>query len=227
MGGYRARWWPALLVVLLLAACAGRVTTAAPAGPAAPPAQTGTAEDLIGLWRVEATGEASGTVLRLGQDLSLWRRCGISWGGWAASADGLFIGGVSAYTPGCEGPKPTAAPKPDGPQPPPPPAWLLSATSWRLDGSARVLEDAAGHTVAQLLPGGKPYPNPNVIADLSAPPIVDADLRARLRPGRPLPANLTPAKVSDLLGNWYPQHLKATPPIRPFLRFAADGGWSG
>jgi META domain len=221
----RSRWWLALMVVVLLGGCGARTSPSQPTASLA----AGTPKDLIGLWWLEAVGEAPGTVLRIGRDLSLWRPCSVSWGAWAATAEGRFLADLSSYSYGCAGPKPTAAPKPGLPPAPATPAWLTNASAWRADGVERILEDTAGRTVARLSPGGKPFPNPNVASELSAPPSLDSQLAMRLRPARKLPPALSAAAAADVLGTWYPQPLPGAPapPVRPFTAFTADGRWTG
>jgi hypothetical protein len=223
------------VVLLALTGCAAQTSSATPApggpGPAAgtTAAVTGSAgvpTDLVGLWQLVADGEAPGTALRLGSDLSLWRSCHLLRGGWRASADGGFLGEADdGWSYGCGGPKATAAPKPEQPAPAPAP-WLLRATGYRVDGVDRLLVDAGGRTVARLSPGGHPAPNPNVAADLSAPPKLDAALRAELAPAKPLPSALAPAKPGDLVGNWSPEK-PGKGPRQPFVKLAADGSWGG
>jgi len=230
--GHRARLAAVCALALLVTGCGGRV----PPGRAAashPPVTrlaelSGRPQDLIGLWRLEASGEAPGTVLRIGQDLSVWRPCSVSWGAWAADGAGYFVADLSSYSYGCAGPKPSQPPKPAVPPPPPTPSWLTSAHAWRVDGAGRLLEDATGRVVAKLLPGGRPIPNPNAAPELSAPPSMDAALAARLRPARPLPATLSPATASGVLGTWYPaSRPAAAAPTRPFITLSPDGNWTG
>lgn len=216
------------VVLLLLSGCGARTSPGqAPTASLAVP--TGTPQDLIGLWRLEAAGEAPGTVLRIGQDLSLWRPCSVSWGAWTATAEGGFLADLSSYSYGCAGAKPTAPPKPEVPPAPPTPAWLTSASAWRADGDERILQDGAGRTVARLRPGGKPFANPNVAAELSAPPSLDSQLALRLRPARTLLPALSPAKAADVIGTWYPQPPRGAPapPVKPFTTLMADGSWTG
>jgi hypothetical protein len=57
---------------------------------------------------------------------------------------------------------------------------------------------------------------------------MDAALAARLRPARPLPATLSPATASGVLGTWYPASRPAgSAPTRSFIALNADGSWTG
>lgn len=86
------------LTAVLLAACGtGSVIGPGGSGTATDPSGVSSvrpldATALVGLWRVEATGEEAGAVLRLAADqMSLWRGCGVLLGGWRANSEGLFV----------------------------------------------------------------------------------------------------------------------------------------
>ena len=176
--------------------------------------------DLVGSWHVEAAGEPASTSLILGgrgQDLELFRRCGLLDGGWDADAYGNFIGDVSGGDGSCfQGqPAPTHAA----------PAWLVIAVGFQDDGNNRQLLDAGGHVVATLIPGAHPTTGPTDSPDLASPPAITPDLQQRLRLPAALPASVTPANEHDLIGHWKPLGVPAINP-RSSLTFHADGTWS-
>lgn len=243
----------ALTGTLLLAACGQGSSVGAVPGStqstgsrSLPPGPVSRSpQDLVGLWRLQADGEEPGTVLRIADDLSIWRRCSEEWGGWAASPSGGFVAYLSSYSYACGGPKPSVAPKPEEPPMPSPPGWLLHATGYRVQGADRILVDSTGRTVARLSPGGKPFPNPHVIAELSAAPTPDTRPGAGWHEPAPLPAGLKPPTAAQLIGTWYlrssrprpgtsasatpgaPTALASRPARAVFITFTADGGWKG
>lgn len=113
--------------------------------PTSAPGNPGNPVALVGLWAVrEAAGEEPGAILRLAGSLSLWRRCGHLDGSWRAAADGLFVSHVFGGSGACyHGPDSV-------------PAWMRQAAGHRADGPDRLLVDRDGHTVARLVPGGRP-----------------------------------------------------------------------
>ncbi len=235
MTGRRFGWCLLLAVPLLLGGCAGGGRATSPGGTTTP-GSAGPAsgapdnpEQLIGLWHLDAPGEEAGAVLRIGLDLSVWRRCNEEWGGWAADRDGTFVADLSGYSYACAGPKPTAPPKPDVPAPPPPPAWLVQARGWRVEGPQRTLVDADGAVVARLTPGASIAPRPDVAPQQWAPPQIDAELRQRLRAAAPLPVALRPATRASIVGTWRPEPTGGAtlPPSPPFVAFKVDGTWRG
>jgi len=169
---------------------------------------------LVGLWRLDAPGQAKGSILRLGDDLSLWSDCGYLMGQWDADSEGLFVGHVDGGSQACM-PKAPGDPTPD---------WLAKVTAFRADASGAQLLDPAGAVVARLMPGGHPTAGPDVAAALASPPAVTDELRARFGPAPSLPAGLTAATPDRLLGRW---GAADTPQLRGFVELAADGSWTG
>jgi hypothetical protein len=169
---------------------------------------------LVGLWQVDAPGQPAGSVLRLGDDLSIWSRCGYLSGDWRADPAGLFVGLAAGGSPGCV----------DGTLNDPTPRWLTRVVSFKTDTAGAQLLDAGGAVVARLRPGGHPTPGPDIAAELAQqPPLTDA-LRARLRSAEPLPAGLVAAGPDQLVGRWVSP---AKPTLRGFAELAADGSWKG
>jgi hypothetical protein len=170
---------------------------------------------LVGSWLLDAPGVASGTVLRLGDDLSLWSDCGYLDGSWVADHAGLFAGQLAGGDPGC-----MTSVSSQGPTP----AWLAEVVAFRLDGTGAVLLDASGAVAATLRPGGHPTAGPNLLPSLADPPTVTDQLRARLAPAAPLPPGLVAARPSQLVGHWVSA---ANPNLRGDADLAADGSWQG
>ena len=221
-----ARWrmMATLIGVLALGACAAQQPGGASSAPAVTPVKQ-TPSDLVGLWRVQASGEDSGAILRLGDDLSLWHRCDELFGAWQAGAGGGFLGTTDSSSYECAGPKVTAAPKPAIPATPATPAWLVHAAAWRADGNDRVLLDEHGAVVACLTPSGEPSKRHVAAHELYAKPVLDAALQRRLTPAAPLPANLTPATAANLVDDWKPAATGQN--AKQYLKIKADGSWEG
>jgi hypothetical protein len=192
--GIRGRLAVGGLTVLLLAAC-GTGTAAGPGRPATPTAAPvpGDPVGLVGLWSVrEAAGEEPGAILRIGDDLSLWRECGHLFGFWRATAEGLFVANVDGGSNACyTGPASV-------------PAWLRQAVGQRTVGPDRLLVDRDGRTLARLVPGGRPTVGADTVPSEGEPPVVTDELRRRLAPAVPVPAGLRPATADDLVGRWVP-----------------------
>jgi hypothetical protein len=198
--------------------------TAQPPGSAAPPSPDGgsAAEvaladlsgptSLIGLWRVsDAEGETGDTWLRLASDdATLWRPCGFIMGSWSAVAGELVAGFFAAHEDCVTG---NQMPTVD---------WLADAVTYERDGEGWVLRDADGGVVARLGIDGAPPRHPDSAPDNVEQPEVTPDADARVA-AVALPAGLTPAAETDLVGRWVP-----TPaaPNDPYLEVADDGGWS-
>jgi hypothetical protein len=169
---------------------------------------------LVGLWQLDAPGQPAGSVLRLGEDLSIWSSCGYLSGDWRADPAGLFAGLVAGGSAGCV----------DGTQGDPTPKWLTQVVSFKADAGGAELLDASGAVVAMLRPGGYPTPGPDIAAELAQqPPLTDA-LRARMRVAVPLPAGLVAARPDQLIGRWASP---AKPTLRGFAELTADGFWKG
>jgi heat shock protein HslJ len=147
---------------------------------------------LVGSWLVvDATGVESGTVLRIGEDLSLWQRCGYLMGSWRA-------GGASLFAASLQGGDYDCFPKTGDPTP----AWLSAASDYAVDTTGVTLLSRDGTVVARLRPGGRPTPGPNLLPSLADPPTLTAALKATLAPPAPLPASLTRATRAQLVGSW-------------------------
>ncbi len=170
---------------------------------------------LVGSWLLDAPGVQQGTVLRLGDDLSIWSDCGYLMGDWDADPAGLFVGNVAGWTGTCIDGASAANPTP---------TWLSRVVGFKADASGEQLVDANGAVVATLRAGGQPTAGPDMSADLTKPPTVTDSLRARLRGGLPLPAGVVAAHPDQLIGRWV---WDATPTPRGFAQLAADGSWTG
>jgi hypothetical protein len=210
-----------VVAALLVAGCASssKVASSPPSSPAGASASfvPSPADPLalVGSWLLAAPGVAPGTVLRLGDDLSLWSDCGYLDGSWVADHAGLFAGqlwgGDGACMSGMSGQGPT-------------PQWLAKVVAFRLDGTGVVLLDSSGVVAATLRPGGHPTAGPNMLLRLADPPTVTDQLRASLAPTLPLPAGLVAARPSQLVGYWVSA---ANPNLRGDADLAADGSWQG
>jgi hypothetical protein len=209
------------LATVLVAGCAsssqiaGSPPTSSPFAPVSFVPSPADPLSLVGSWLLDAPGVATGTVLRLGDDLSLWSSCGYLMGSWVADPAGLFVGQLDGGDGGCmtdvSGQGPT-------------PAWLGKVVAFRLDGASAVLLDSSGAVAATLRPGGHPTPGPNLLPSLADPPTVSDQLRARLAAPAPLPAGLVAARPSQLIGYWVSA---ANPQLRGDADLASDGSWKG
>ena len=212
-----------------LTACGTVAGTGTPSGSASgsatissSPAASPRVEDptaLIGSWLVtDATGAEPGTVLRIGEDLSLWRRCGYLMGNWRASAQGLFTGHLDGGEGSCF----------DKGQRDPTPAWLARVTRFATDGDGAALLASDGSVVARLSPGGKPTPGPHILSSLADPPVLTARLAQALAAPAPLPSTYTPATRAQLLGSWItvgPRPSGSIQRMDPGIAFADDGSY--
>jgi hypothetical protein len=170
---------------------------------------------LVGLWHLDAPGQEAGSVLRLGDDLSVWSSCGVLLGEWAADHAGLFVGHVSGISGHCPVPASGGDPTPE---------WLTEVRSFKTEASGAELLGADGAVVARLTPGAHPTAGPDMAPTLADPPTASAELTKRLRPAAALPAGLTPATSATLIGRW----VSADHPSRKgFAELSADGSWSG
>jgi len=211
----------AVVVAVLVAGCASssRIAGSPPSSPAGTSAffvpSPADPLRLVGSWLLDAPGVAPGTVLRLGDDLSLWSSCGYLDGSWAADHAGLFVGVLDGGDPAC-----MTGVSSQGPTP----AWLTKVVAFRIDGAGAVLLDSSGAAAATLHPGGHPTAGPNLLPSLADPPTVTDQLLARLAPAAPLPAGLVAARPSQLVGYWVSA---ADPNLRGDADLAADGSWQG
>jgi hypothetical protein len=195
---------------LLLAGCAAQDAAEPP--PIAAPAEASTDPvDLVGSWTLaELADQSADSVIQLGlHEVRVWRDCGILSGTWRANEYGQFVAYLAGSTCGT-----APATSPD---------WLSRATSYEVDGDARLLLDAQGQVVARLLPGAEPTPAPDMAPELAEPPEVTDEVRQALAPAAPLPAGLTPAGTATLTGRWVP----TDGPDGPYVELAGDGGWQG
>ncbi len=220
----------AVAVALLLGGCGAPASTAngAVKPVSASPVPLTNPAAMVGLWRVAAAGEPPGTVLRIGDDLSLWRECDDFFGGWMADSHGRFVASVFTYSPNCAGARPAAPPVTW----PPVITWLAEARAYRVTGTGRLLLDASGHTVARLLPGGKPIPNRYIAPQVWAPPKLDSRLVQMLREPLPLPRSLSAATTAEVIGRWVPMPDSAAGSAGhpkysgPYIVFRGAGSWT-
>ena len=224
----RLRSITVILIGTVLAGCAGPPPAATPASPrVASSALPGRADPvaLVGLWKVSASGEASGAVLRMDgeQQIMLFRRCIALTGGWQANRDGQFLAGFDSYSPDTQGPACTGVEEPaDGPDFTP--EWLARATGFQAEGTDLLLLDPSGAAVARLSPGAKPVTRADMAAELTGVPQVTAETRQRFDVvAAPLPAGLTPATTATLLGRWQPDGGD----VGAYVEFQDDGQWRG
>jgi len=224
------RWRSAVATIGVLAVAACAAPSSAP--PVAPSPRPTIAlgkqqqpRDLVGLWRVVATGEEAGAILRLGSDLSIWRRCADVFGGWRADTAGGFLGDTYVSSNECAGAIASGDPRLHVPGAAAAPGWLLRATAYRVDGAGRLLLDEHGGTVARLIPSGEPSPRHVVGHKRYAKPVLDAALQQALAPAAALPAKLRPATADELVGTWKSTDAGANP--RQFVTLMADRSWRG
>jgi hypothetical protein len=200
---------PAVVAVLLLAACArqsdgaptsggGAARPSSPAGPQADP------RTLLGSWTLAEVAEDAGATVTIEPDrLSIERSCGALTGSWRADASGLFVGHVYGSS-GCQ------------PLTEPAPGWLLRAAAFRPDGTDRLLVAPDGTVVARLRPVASP--------DAPAPTLTEQQQRDYRVPAA-LPRNLVPAGRQALVGRWSPASGRGTG--WPYLELLEDGAWRG
>lgn len=204
---------------LLAAGCAAEDPAEQPSGPESA-GEVVTETDpvgLIGSWTLTGLADQSGdTAIRLALgDVRVWRDCGVLSGTWRANEYGQFVAYIGGYSGDC-GSAPVTTPE-----------WLSRATSYDVDGEARLLLDAQGQPVARLEPGAAPAPGSDMAPELAAPPEVTDEVRRALAPAAPLPAGLTPADASTLTGRWVPDDAALRGMENPYLELAADGSWQG
>ncbi len=175
---------------------------------------------LIGAWTVRAPGVPANTSLILGDsyleqagDLGVVSSCGLTTGMWKADGAGGFVGNIDGGVDACfiSGPADRT------------PAWLRSAAAYRSEGTARVLLGSDGRTIARLLPGAHPKPVPNVIRELTDPPVLTRELARQLAPAAPLATGVRPVTRAELVRRWRP----AAGNRKAFVAFHSDGSWNG
>ena len=214
----RRLWATALAVAifgLATTACASAAVSPRDSQPAdrGPPPIGGDPLRLVGSWKLAAPGQEAGSVLRLGDDLTLWSSCGVLTGSWKADSAGRFAGiaaGVSGNCPHGSGD--------------PTPSWLNRVVAYKTDAAGAQLLDPGGNVVATLRRGGHPTPGPYIAPELAQPPTVTPELRSQLRSAAPLPPGLTAAPPADLVGRWV---FAANPTLRGDIDLTADGSWTG
>ena len=213
-----------LLAAGVLAGCAGAYAgdrVAAPAASAPPGADEEQPAldplDLIGSWLVTEADEEPGVVLRIAEDIMLWRACGVQLGQWEAEGGGLFVAGMDSWTGECS----AAQRRTD---------WLDESTSYRVTAAGVLLTGADGVVRAHLVPGGRPTPHPNISPELAEPPeVTDRDRSYRVRPApAPLPEGVLPATREQLIGRWVPAEGSGLDVHGPtYVELGADGRWHG
>jgi len=217
----------------MLAACGSTAATGPMSTPTATPspltsrAATEDPTTLVGSWLVvDAAGAEPGTVLRIGEDLSLWQRCGYRMGSWR-------VGGVSLFAASLEGGDGSCFSSATDVTP----AWLAAAADYAVDTTGVTLMARDGSVVARLRPGGRPTPGPNLAPSLADPPTLTAALKAWLAAPAPLPAALTAATRAQLVGAWVAtgprpstsgmQHTPAGATLRDDGTYSATDGCNG
>jgi hypothetical protein len=172
---------------------------------------------LVGRWHLVAAGEAKATTLIIGEQLVLFRPCGVLEGEWRADQDGLFVGDLNSGDGNCF----SSDAGFDN-------SWLSNAASYRSEGRDRLLLNASGQVVARLSPGGRPTTSLHGnLPSIGDAPTLTSVLRAALRSPAALPAGLRPVTRGAIVGRWQP--LQPTPhsPETPIVTFNAYGIWSG
>jgi hypothetical protein len=204
---------------LLVAGCATEDPAERPSTPEDPgDAVIGTDPvGLVGSWTLaELADGSSDSVIQLAlPEVRVWHDCGILSGGWRANEYGQFVAYIAGYSGDCGG---AAVTTPD---------WLSRATSYGVDGEARVLLDAQDQVVARLLPGATPTPGPDMVPELAEPPVVTDEVRSALAPAAPLPDDLAPADADTLTVRWVPADGSSSSTETPYVELAADGSWQG
>jgi heat shock protein HslJ len=217
----------------LLAACGATAapgSSSTPTATASPLTSRAATEDpttLVGSWLVvDAAGAEPGTVLLIGEGLSLWQRCGYLMGSWR-------VGGVSLFAASLEGGDGSCFTSAKDLTP----AWLADAADYAVGTTGVTLLARDGSVVARLRPGGRPTPGPNLAPSLADPPTLTPALKAWLAPAAPLPAALTAATRAQLVGSWVAtgprpstsgmQHTPAGATLRDDGTYSATDGCNG
>ena len=217
-----------LSTAIVLAGCgeAGSGAGTAATGSATPTAGASSADatQLVGLWKVSGERVEPDTILRLGEELMLWRPCGMTFGGWRVG-DGIVVTSVFGGASSEERCSPTAP----GAPPELRPDWLRAATGFRAEGKARVLLDADGRDVARLTPTDSAPSSGHYDADVTEPPAFpDEDVAALRSTPAPPPAGLVGAGREALVGTWRPDPgSKASLTLRADGSYAASDGCNG
>ncbi|WP_189062311.1 hypothetical protein [Micromonospora parathelypteridis] len=179
-------------------------------------------EALIGSWTlIDVADPGAGKILHLahGELHLVGTHCGTLGGTWRANSEGVFLADIwQAFAaavegiPGCEKASQET------------PEWLRRVTAYQFDGKGLpVLLDGGRQTVARLIPGATPTPEPNLADSVLEPPLVTDEARRALAPAVALPVTLVPMDQRRLVGRWVPLsgHKAA------YVEFTADGEWRG
>ncbi|MEU4424119.1 hypothetical protein AB0F81_26120 [Actinoplanes sp. NPDC024001] len=227
----RMRWFGVVLAGALAAGCGS--PSAAPGVPdatASAGAARGGPAALVGLWKLSVPAEPAETVIRFGGDgeLGLFRPCLTLSGQWRANTDGLVLGDLNSYSVPTEQPECASVKEPDA-DADLVPEWLARVAAFRADGAQQMLLDASGATVARLMPGASPVSRPDMAAEVTGVPTLDAEAREQLEAvAAPLPAKLTPATTAAMLGRWRPDPMPSEVMADgPFVEFQDGGKWQG
>ena len=212
----------ALLTVALLTGCKPNHARPNAATPTANSTSLGIAsigpEAIVGSWKVSAEGEEAGTVLRIGENLTLWRMCGTLQGAWSANRMGGFVGYLGGGSQSCFTKHIVIDP-----------AWLTAAVAIRAINGGLELVNKSGNVTASLQPGASPTPGTDIIDSAAAPPMVTDTILKAFAASQPhgLPKGWSPASASELVANWVPLKNSLKARVTPSLRFASDGSING
>lgn len=215
----RRRWIAAACVAAVAATSSCGDTPAAQlASPAASASASAPADplQLVGQWFLDADGEEPGSAISLGEEMTLFRGCGVMDGQWEADGQqNLFVASSTSGDGSCfKGNGPPSIP------------WLEAAVAFSIDGSNRRLLDRAGSTVAVLRPGAKPTVGPNRSKDFYEKlPAVTPSMRTDAQEPRALPAGVKAAELEDLTRRWRPVEVDAS--SEAHVAFQEDGRWVG
>jgi hypothetical protein len=181
------------------------------------PPSTGHADplSLVGRWSVKAAGEPADSTLILGDQLTVFEACGALSGEWRAGDDGAFISYVDSGDGACFRQTHTLSVP-----------WLSHVTSYRVQGSSRLLLDASGKVVARLAPGGRPKVSRHDDPSEADAPKLSHALRSTLAPSPPAPASLHPATKATLVGQWRALGPQRGSP-KGYVRFEPGREWHG
>lgn len=196
----------AATVALLLSACGDQ--------PVAPIGEDSWADpvDLVGLWRVDADGEADNTWLRLdGGDLVLWRGSAALSGSWTADHR-MVVAAVYGFS---------GTPTTGDLEPP----WLVGTHRYRVSDDGWQFEDEDGDVVATLTVDGGPEPVDTMAEWYAEPPEVTDEVRAALAAPTALPEGTEPATAAELVGRWVPADGPSE--TDPHVVLDDDGTWEG
>ena len=209
-----------VVLVMLLAGCAGQAQNGGAPNPDAPPmvGPGGEGESaalgLVNLWRVGgAPGETPETWLRFdAQEFQLWRDCGMVNGSWRAT-ETLFLGSVWGASGDCAV---DGLPVVD---------WLDFVTGFTPTAAGYDLTAADGSTVASLAIDGAPEPIPTAAKFYTEPPEITDEVRSHFAAASALPAALPVATPEQLEAKWVPVAYAVS--TDPHVTFNADGTWTG